>query len=136
MAGILQEESLGPDGIGKRIDAIDITTGHRIPIKRPMKNDHDCGLDVSALAETTAILRKAINSHPDLVVIEKFGDRERAGKGLSHEIFEIIATGIPLLIAVPESTFDIWQQRSGGLGAKLPFEEKAFHEWWFSVSGQ
>lgn len=133
VGGILQEELIDSDGGKKGIYAIDITTGRRILIKRPMKDDRDCGLDVSALAKTTAIIREAINHRPDLMVIEKFGDQEQIGEGLSDEIFQTIVAGIPLLIAVPEPALDIWQERSGGLGGILPFEEDAFHKWWLSI---
>ncbi len=134
VAGILQEMSMAPDGIGKHIDAIDITTGRRIPIKRPMKDHRECGLDVSALVETSTIILDAINDHPDLIVIEKFGSREQRGKGMCNEVFQAISAEIPLLIAVPESSLASWQQQSGGLGSILPFKESAFHAWWHSVS--
>lgn len=138
VAGILQEKVSMDDSGMSRVDAIDITTGQRIPLNRPTRENwknRTCSLDVSALAETTAILRRAIENRVDLIVVEKFGDEEREGKGLTNEIFQGIAAGIPLLIAVPDTNLDIWNDRSGGIGAVLPCEENAFHEWWISIQG-
>ncbi|HEB79053.1 MAG TPA: DUF2478 domain-containing protein, partial [Rhodospirillales bacterium] len=113
---------------------IDISTGRRIAIKHAMKDDGECGLDVFALTETTGIIRDAIKDRPDLVVVEKFGAQEEKGEGLSDEILQTIAEGIPLLIAVPEKALPTWRRRSGGLGRVLSFNEDAFHEWWRGVS--
>ncbi len=84
--------------------------------------------------ETSAILRDAIRTRPDLVVIEKFGDQEQKGEGLLDEIMQIIAEGIPLLIAVPEPALDIWRRQCGGLGATLPYTRDAMRDWWCGLS--
>ncbi len=70
VAGILQESRVEPGETMRTIYSLDIATGQRVAIKRPMTNEKDCGLDVSSLAETSAVLRKALGEHPDLVVIE------------------------------------------------------------------
>ncbi|NQV57988.1 MAG: DUF2478 domain-containing protein [Rhodospirillales bacterium] len=134
VAGILQESRLDFDDRTRTIDSVDISTGDRIPIKRPMTNDDECGLDVASLVETSAILRNAIRARPDLVVIEKFGDQEQMGEGLLDEIMQIIAEGIPLLIAVPEPALDIWRRQCGGLGETLPYTEDAMRDWWRGLS--
>ncbi len=128
--GVLQEEKTDPKGVRSSIDAIDISTGRRITIKHPMKDNRECGLDISALVETTAIIRRAIDRRPDLMVIEKFGDQEQNGEGMSDEIWQTITAGIPLVLSVPEKALDIWLERSGGIGSVIPFSENALHKWW------
>ncbi len=136
VGGILQEKiSLGNDG-ARRVEAIDIGTGRRIPLNRPTPEtwrERVCSLDISALAEVTAILRRAIEDQVDLMVVEKFGDAERDGAGLIDEVLQGIAAGIPLLIAVPETNLPVWTERSGGMGAVLPCDEHTLHEWWASL---
>jgi nucleoside-triphosphatase THEP1 len=136
VGGILQEKiSLGSNGV-RRVEAIDISTGRRTPINKPTPEtwrNRVCSLDISALAETTAILRTATEDHVDLMVVEKFGDAERDGAGLIDEVLQGIAAGIPLLIAVPETNLPIWTERSGGTGAVLPCDEHALHKWWASL---
>ncbi len=136
VGGIIQEKLAVGNGGMRRVDAVDIETGRRIPLNQPTPEtwrNHVCSLDVSALAETSAILRKSIDDRVELMVVEKFGDAERDGEGLADEILQGIAAGIPLLIAVPETNLDVWTERTGAMGAILPFDEKAFHEWWVSV---
>ena len=130
VGGVLQEALFDSAGAIVGLDAVDVATNQRIPISRPSKNDDECGLDVSALAETTRIIRDAIDERLDLVVVEKFGELEQDGRGLIDEIFQTIAEGIPLLISVPEAALPVWRQRSGELGSVLDFSEQAFQQWW------
>ncbi len=130
VAGILQESRIIPGDKMRTIDSVDIATGHRIPIKKPMKNEKDCGLDVSNLVETSAILRSALDRRPDLVVVEKFGEQEQNGEGLLDEILQIITEGIPLLIAVPEPALPTWNDLCGDLGATLNFSADDMFSWW------
>ncbi|MBT7956946.1 MAG: DUF2478 domain-containing protein [Rhodospirillaceae bacterium] len=137
VAGILQESSVQSGDTMRTIDSVDISTGHRIPIKKPMKNEEDCGLDVSSLTETSAVLRNVLtdpNAVPDLVVVEKFGDQEQIGEGLLDEIMQIIAEGIPLLISVPEPALEIWQELSGDMGSVIDFETAALQKWWHEIA--
>lgn len=139
VAGILQEKVPLGDGELRQVNAVNIATGQRIPINQPTIEswrDRLCSLNVSALVETTAILRRAIEDRVDLIVVEKFGDEERDGKGLNDEVLLGISAGIPLLIAVPETNLDVWTERSGGMGAVLPCDENALHEWWASIQGE
>ena len=136
VGGVLQEAIFNTEGVIIGLDAVDVATNRRIPITRPVKNDDECRLDVSALAETTEIIRNAISDRMDLVVVEKFGELEQNGKGLIDEIFETIVMGIPLLISVPRAALPMWQERSGELGSVLPFSEEAFRQWWQSVNAE
>jgi hypothetical protein len=130
VGGVLQEALFNSAGAVVGLNAVDVLTNRRIPITRPVKNDDECSLDVSALVETSEIIRNAINVRLDLVVVEKFGELEHNGKGLIDEILQTIVEGIPLLISVPEAALPAWQDRSGELGSVLPFTEEAFQQWW------
>ena len=130
IGGVLQEAILDANGQIAGLNAIDVSSNRRIPISRPAKNDDECGLDVSALAQTTQIIRQAIHDQVDLMVVEKFGELEQDGKGLIDEIMQTIVEGIPLLISVPEAALPIWQERSGELGSVLDFSEAVFETWW------
>ncbi len=136
VGGVPQEALFDAEGAITGLNAVDVATNRRIPITRPVKNDDECGLDVSALAQTAAIISNAIHDRLDLVVVEKFGELEQNGQGLIDEILQTIAEGIPLLISVPEAALPVWQERSGELGTVLPFSEEAFQQWWQSVARQ
>lgn len=133
VGGVLQEALFDDEGKIRGIDAVDVSSGQRIPISRPAASPGDCGLDISALTQTTGIIRQAISDRCELIVVEKFGDMEQSGKGLIDEIMQTIVEEIPLLIAVSESALPIWQETSGELGSVLPFELEAFEKWWQGV---
>ena len=133
VGGVLQEAIFNLEGGIAGLNAVDVSTNRRIPITRPVKNDSECSLDVSALAETTSIIRNAISDRLDLIVVEKFGELEQNGKGLIDEILQTIVEGIPLLISVPEAALPLWQERSGELGSVLPYSEETFQKWWHSL---
>ena len=136
VGGILQEALYDDAGEVSELNAIDVASGRRMSISRPQKSDDECGLDVSALAETTGIIRNAIDDRVDLVVVEKFGEQEQGGKGLIDEILQTIAAGIPLLISVPMAALPLWQEVTGELGSVIEFNEPAFERWWQEVSLQ
>lgn len=138
VGGILQEDVHKPGGGRSHIDAIDILTGTRFPINQPtakMLENKECSLDSAVLTDATVAVRGAIAERVDLVVIEKFGAEEQKGAGLADEMFAVVAAGIPLLVAVPETGLSAWDERMGGLGERIAFDERAFHAWWENVSG-
>lgn len=130
VGGLLQEALFDSAGEISGLNAIDVLTNQRVPITRQIENEGECAFDVSALAETTAIIRNAIGDRVDLMVVEKFGELEQDGRGLIDEIFQTIAAGIPLLISVPEAALPLWQERSGELGDVLAFNVESFQQWW------
>ncbi|NQV83031.1 MAG: DUF2478 domain-containing protein [Rhodospirillales bacterium] len=136
VGGLLQEKvPMGKEGM-QRVEAIDIATGRRIPVNQPTTEtwrNRVCSLDVSALTETTASLRRAIADRVELMVVEKFGDAERDGEGLTEDVFQAIAAGIPVVIAVPDTNLDIWNERSGGMGDIVDCNEGELRRWWASV---
>lgn len=133
VGGLLQEAAHDDAGQKAGIDLVDIASAGRFAINRPTREslqNHTCSLDDSVLTESSAVLRRAIAERVDLIVLEKFGDREQKGQGLADEIFSAIAEGIPLLIAVPQEALALWRERSGDLGEILDFTPESFRRWW------
>ena len=130
VGGLLQEAEYDAEGRVVGLNAIDVGSGRRVQISRPQPDDALCGLDLAALLEASAVLRAAIEDRVELMVVEKFGEQEQGGKGLSDEIMQTIAAGIPLLISVPAAALAAWQERSGGLGSVIEFDQAAFRRWW------
>jgi len=118
------------------VEAIDIATENRFSINQPTLEqwqNRDCSLDTLTLTETAAVLRRAIEDRVELMVVEKFGNAERDGEGLSDEILCAIAAGIPVLVAVPDTSLEIWNDRTGGMGGVLNCEEDDLFHWWTSI---
>ncbi len=133
VGGLVQEVLRDENGTMRGIDMVELDTGRRIAINRPTKENLEnktCSLNTNALAESTEALRRAIRERADLIVLEKFGEQEQKGQGLSDEIFMAIAEDIPLLIAVPVFALDLWQERSGEMGETLSYDLDSFRAWW------
>jgi len=70
----------------------------------------------------------------DLMIINRFGKRERDGRGLSYLIERALNADIPVLIAVASHRFDDWVKFAGGMSVKLACDRHALDMWWRNVS--
>ena len=136
VAGILQESHIKPGEKMRTIESVDIRTHQRVAIKNPMKHEAECGLDAGNLIETSAILREILDNPPDLVVMEKFGGQEQAGKGLYDEIMQIIAANIPLILSVPEPALALWREMSEDMGDEIGFSVEEMEGWWLNTTSR
>lgn len=133
VSGFIQHVKRDQTGQKIGLDAINIKTGEHLPLARPTTEDlkaGSCGFDVGLLAETSHILRDALQEPTDLLVIEKFGEREQEGRGLSEEIITAALSGIPTLVAVPIDALEKWNKFAGNLSVLLPHNSRALWDWW------
>jgi hypothetical protein len=70
----------------------------------------------------------------DLVIINRFGKRERDGKGLARVIERALDADIPVVIAVSSDSFADWVKFAGGMSVKLACDPTALVRWWNNVS--
>jgi len=133
VGGVVQEVLEAADGTREGVDIVDIHSGDRIPISRPTNESMSsgtCTLDRGALADSTAPLRDAIKRNVDLMIVEKFGEREQDGSGLADEILQAVVQGIPTLVSVPSEALEGWNAFSGGMSDLLPSTPEALWRWW------
>lgn len=101
----------------------ELSSGTRIGISEDRGTEaRGCMLDMAAMARATAIAAAALDQTPDLLVINKFGKTEAAGRGFRSLIAEAFTRDIPLLIAVPRINLEEWRSYSAGLSSEHPFE--------------
>jgi hypothetical protein len=93
-----------------------------------------CRLDVSRLEGVGARVAEALEAGADLLIINRFGKRERDGKGLAYLIGRALGADIPVVIAVSNDRFAEWIKYSGGMSVKLACERPALETWWHKVS--
>ena len=93
-----------------------------------------CKLDLSRLEAAGARVADALAAGADLLVINRFGKRERDGKGLGFLIERALGADIPVIIAVSSARFADWISFSGGMSVKLACDRDALDAWWRSVS--
>jgi hypothetical protein len=93
-----------------------------------------CSLDPAQLDCACSELRRCLTSSgAELVVLNRFGKLEEAGRGLRAEIIAAVLAEIPLIIAVSEHRFDGWNRFVGGMSVKLACRRDHVDRWWRSV---
>jgi nucleoside-triphosphatase THEP1 len=95
-----------------------------------------CRLDLARLQIAGARIADALTHGADLVIINRFGKRERDGKGLSYLIERALDADIPVVIAVGKDRFADWIKFAGGMSVKLDCDRSALDAWWQAVSTQ
>jgi hypothetical protein len=93
-----------------------------------------CRLDVDRLQNAGLRIASALDAGADILIINRFGKRERDGKGLCYLIERALKADIPVVIAVADHRFADWVKFSGGMSVKLACNRRALDEWWRNVS--
>jgi len=95
-----------------------------------------CRLDVSRLQNAGTRIAHALAAGADLLIVNRFGKRERDGKGLSYLIERALDAGTPVVIAVSSSRMGDWSKFAGGATVKLACDRQSLDSWWRDVSVQ
>jgi nucleoside-triphosphatase THEP1 len=93
-----------------------------------------CRLDLSRLENVGVRVAEALDVGADLLIINRFGKRERDGKGLAFLIERALGADIPVVIALSNDRLAEWINYSGGMSVKLACERPALERWWRKVS--
>ena len=93
-----------------------------------------CRLDLDRLQNVGERVAEALAAGADLLIINRFGKRERDGKGLGYLIERALDADIPVVIAVSSDRFADWIKFSGGMCVKLRCERDALAGWWRKVA--
>jgi nucleoside-triphosphatase THEP1 len=98
-------------------------------------NASGCRLDIDRLQNAGAQVADALDSGADLLIINRFGKRERDGKGLGYLIERAVDAGTPVVIAVSKDRLADWTAFAGET-VKLACERSALDAWWRDVSAR
>jgi nucleoside-triphosphatase THEP1 len=93
-----------------------------------------CRLDAHWLDRMADQTKTAIRRGVDVVIVNRFGPLEAAGRGFSEAIAVASNTKTPLIIAVPEFEFERWTRFSSGMTVKLECKLDNVLDWWRRVS--
>lgn len=134
--GLVTQQGKDPQG-GLPMQLRDLHTDEVFVISQNLgRNSRGCTLDMGALAEAGQVLRHALNEHPDLVFINRFGYGETQGRGLCDEFSQLISAGIPVLTLVSEKYLEGWHAFSAGMAQTLPLEREAIVQWLATIRPQ
>ena len=93
-----------------------------------------CRLDLSRLQNAGERVADALEAGADLLIVNRFGKRERDGKGLAHLVQRALDADIPVVIAVSSQHFGDWIKFADGMSVKLHCDRTALDAWWQRVS--
>ena len=93
-----------------------------------------CRLDLGRLQNAAARIADALEAGADLVIINRFGKRERDGQGLAYLIERALSADIPVVIAVSAHRFDDWIKFADGMSVKLRCDRNGLDAWWHGIS--
>lgn len=130
VSGLLQRFGASTPAGKRSMYVEDIESGERVRLDLPRGSGASgCSLDPDSLAKAACLLRAAIRSRPDVLIVNRFGQQEAEGRGLRPELAEAVCAGLPTLVAVRQSLRSEWEGFVGEAGHILPPEPSAIVSW-------
>jgi len=93
----------------------------------------ECRLDAKWLDQMGRQVEASVRRGADVVIVNRFGPLEAAGRGFRGAILAASETVTPLVIAVPEFEFERWTRFSGGMTVRLDCTLASVLDWWRRV---
>jgi len=78
-----------------------------------------CRLDPAGLEQAVGLVARALDTGPDLLIVNKFGRQEADGRGFRPLIGQALAADIPVLTAVNVANRPAFDTFADGLGVAL-----------------
>lgn len=132
--GVVQENRERQDGRAPDMDLRLLPDGERLRISRLLSpGASGCRLDADALERSVARVGQVLAAGGDLLIINKFGEREAAGGGFREVIGAALVQDIPVLVGVNGSGATEFGAFADGLATKLPPDPEALRAWALSA---
>jgi hypothetical protein len=110
---------------------IDIASSERVLISQNLgAKSSSCCVDPCGVATASLVLRRAIASRPELLIINKFSGLEATGDGLRAEFLEALASGLPVLAGLSERHRNAFEEMAVGAAEYLDATDRALRDWW------
>jgi nucleoside-triphosphatase THEP1 len=117
------------------LSAVLLHNGEKLLLSQdPDPSARGCKLDISRLLDAGERVAQALEQGADILIINRFGKREREGKGLGYLIDRAFEASVPVVIAVSREHFADWVKFSEGMTVKLACDRHALDVWWRGVS--
>ena len=113
-----------------QLSALLVHTGEKLSLFHDLRSwAKGCRIDVGQLLQAAGQIAEEIDQGADVVIVNRFGQQEREGKGLAYLIERALSVDIPVVIAVPSHRFADWikfvgQMRDAGMAALAAAQAK------------
>jgi nucleoside-triphosphatase THEP1 len=124
LAGSIQRNA----GTNCAMDLEDLASGQRLNASLPAVGS-GCRLDASALEDAAGLAAVSIGAGVDLVIVNRFGKEELAGRGFRPIIEAAISHDLPVLTSVNRAHKDIFASFAGDCAVSLPLDLTAVEAW-------
>ncbi|MBO1111720.1 DUF2478 domain-containing protein [Bordetella petrii] len=133
--GLLQHETLPPDGGRPQRRLRDVRSGRLYGLSQDLgPGSRACSLDSGALAAASHVLREALQTRAELVIVNRYGATEAAGGGFAQEMLALMSDGIPLVTVVSAALLPDWRRFTGQAGLELPVARAPLQAWFEQVA--
>jgi hypothetical protein len=120
-----------------QLSALLVHTGEKLSLFHDLRTwAKGCRIDVGQLLQAAGRISEEIDQGADVVIVNRFGQEEREGKGLACLIERALSADIPVVIAVPGHRFADWIKFVNGMSVKLPCNRDALDAWWSALSNR
>ena len=117
------------------LSAVLVHSGEKLALARDFDpRATGCRLDLERLRNAGARVASALDAGSDLLIINRFGKRERDGQGLGFLVERALGADIPVVIAVSAHRFEDWIKFADGMSVKLRCDRHALEAWWHGIS--
>jgi hypothetical protein len=132
VGGILQKVERDHHNHKKSLSGFDLLseTTFDLSHEKFKPDEPSCILDDARLSDASKYIEAAIQAEVDLIIIEKFGEREQQGSGLADVILKAALQGIPTLVSLPAHAIDRWNEVTGNLSTLIPHSLESLQSWW------
>ncbi len=110
--------------------------GPEMALSQPMEAGSDvCALDPGALEQVVVGVERQLEvaslqtGLPALMILNKFGKQEAAGRGCRGLIARALALGVPVLLSVPPETRAAFDAFTDGLAEEIAPDPAALRQW-------
>jgi hypothetical protein len=126
-----------PFSINSSLSAVLVHSGEKLLLAQDFDpRASGCRLDADRLQNAAERIAGALEAGADIMIINRFGKRERDGKGLAYLIERAHAADVPVVIAVSNRNFAEWIKFAGGMSVKLACNRRPLDTWWRKVSAR
>ncbi len=130
VAGLVQLNSFVRDPAKCDMAVEELSSGTVLQLSEDRGREaRGCRLDRGVLAEAAALLLRALERKPDVLVLNKFGKSEAEGAGLRDVLARTVEEGVPLVVGVPFRNLDQWRLFAGELAQECPADSALVERW-------
>ncbi|TCD13834.1 DUF2478 domain-containing protein [Oricola cellulosilytica] len=135
--GIVQNNVERCDRLPCDMEAKVLPDGPRLRISQSLgRGARGCRLDSGALEEAVGLVSTHIQGGADLLIVNKFGKHEAAGRGMREVIGEALSRDIPVIVGLNPLNAAPFIEFTGGEAVGLPADLGALMAWVESVVSQ